>query len=171
MRPGTGKKVSGKCRYQMTDPPRTVQAKVSKTGGPSMAEMTADAEQALREIKDPYETVVQADLRKINEAIFRATETPACAADELKEIFSISHNIKGQASTFDYPLLTAIAQSLCRFISTSEPAALKEFDVVGAHARAMATVVAHSIRGDGLAKGRKLLDVLDAAVQQALARE
>ena len=162
--------MSGKSPHQVIKPSNTLRAKIPKTGGPSVNEMTADAETALREIKDKYETIVQADLRKINEAIFKVTETPTSAAAALKEIFGISHDIKGQAASLDYPLLTAIAQSLCCFISTNETVALKGFDVVGAHARAMGTVVAHTIRGDGGENGKNLLDALDAAVAQALAR-
>ncbi len=158
-------------RCQIINPPNTLQAKVSKVGGPSMDDIVADAKGALREIGGTYDTVVQADLRKINDALCVAMATPASAADSLKEIFSVSHNIKGQAASFDYPLLTAIAQSLCRFISANEAAALRDLDVVGAHARAMGTVVAHSIRGDGLEKGKKLLSVLDVAVENALARK
>jgi len=165
------KNMSGESQHQVIIPPNMLQAKVPKTGGPSMDEMAASAEAALREIKDNYEAVVQADLRKINDAISRAIETPATEADALKEIFGISHDIKGQAASLDYPLLTMIAQSLCRFISNSEPAALKALDVVSAHARAMGTVVAYTIRGDGGEIGKKLLDVLDAAVEKALARK
>ncbi len=75
------------------------------------------------------------------------------------------------AASLDYPLLTAIAQSLCRFITTNEPAALKRFDVVGAHTRAMGTVVAHRIRGAVGENGKKLLAALDSAVQKAISRE
>ena len=53
--------MSAKSPYQVINPPNTLRAKVPKTGGPSMAEMAADAEAALREIKDNYEAVVQAD--------------------------------------------------------------------------------------------------------------
>ncbi len=162
--------MSAKSQYQVINPPNTLLAKVPKTGGPPMDDMAADAEAALQEIKDNYEAVVQADLRKIDDAVSRAIETPASAADAVKEIFGISHDIKGQAASLDYPLLTAIAQSLCRFISTSEPAALKGIDVVGAHARAMGTVVAHTIRGDGGDNGKKLIGALDAAVAKALSR-
>ncbi len=162
--------MSAKSPYQVINPPRRLQAKVPKTGGPSMDQMAADAEAALREIKDNYEAVVQADLRKIDDAVSRAMETPASATDAVKEIFGISHDIKGQAASLDYPLLTAIAQSLCRFISTSEPAARMGLDVVGVHARAMGTVVAHTIRGDGGENGKKLLGALDAAVEKALSR-
>lgn len=171
MRPGRGKKLSEKKQCQVIKPPNTLLAKFSKTGGPSKAEMMADAEAALHEYEDTYETVVRADLQKINDAISRATKTPTSAPEALKEIFGVSHDIKGQAASFNYPLLTAIAQSLCRFINSSEAAALKKFDVVGAHAKAMGTVVKHSMRSDGLVKGRKLLKVLDAAVEQALARK
>lgn len=163
--------MSAKSPYQVINPPNTLRAKVPKTGGPSMAEMAANAVAALQEIKDNYEAVVQADLRKIDDAISRAMETPTSAADALQEIFGISHDIKGQAASLDYPLLTAIAQSLCRFISTSESAALNGLDVVSAHARAMGTVVAHTIRGDGEENGKKLLDVLDAVVESALTRK
>ncbi len=162
--------MSAKSPYQVINPPNTLRAKVPKTGGPSVAEMVADAETALQEIKDNYEAVVQADIRRIDNALSRTKEMPTAAADALQEIFGISHDIKGQAASLDYPLLTAIAQSLCRFISTSEAAALNGLDVVSAHARAMGTVVAHTIRGDGGEHGKKLLGALDAAVGKALSR-
>ncbi len=68
--------MSAKSHYQVINPPSTLQAKVPRTGGPSMDEMAADAEAALQEIKDNYEAVVQADVRKIDDAISRAMETP-----------------------------------------------------------------------------------------------
>ena len=163
--------MNAKSESQVINPPNILKAKVPKTGGPNMADMVRDAEAGLREIKANYEAVVQTDLRKINDAISGAIGRPTSAADALKEIFGISHNIKGQAASLDYPLLTAIAQSLCRFISTSEPAALKGLDVITVHARAMETVVAHTIRGDVGEVGKKLLDALDAAVEKALTRD
>ena len=162
--------MSEKAQYQVINPPSTLRAKVPRTGGRSVEQMAADAETALQDIKDNYEAVVKADLRRFEAALARAAESPALAEDALKEIFGISHDIKGQAASLDYPLLTAIAQSLCRFISTSEPAARMGLDVVGVHARAMGTVVAHTIRGDGGDNGRKLLRALDAAVEKALSR-
>ena len=162
--------MSGNGQDQVIKPPNTLQAKIPKTGGPSVDEMTAAADSALREIKDNYEAVVQAELRKIDKAISRAMEMPAKAANALQEIFDISHDIKGQAASLGYPLLTEIAQSLCRFISASKSTASIELDVVGAHARAMGTVVSHTIRGDGGENGKKLLGALNAAVEQALAK-
>ncbi len=162
--------MSAKSQYQVINPPNTLQAKVASAGGPSVEQMAVDAEAALQEIKDGYEAVVQAELRKIDDALTRAMEAPASAAEALKEVFGISHDIKGQAASLGYPMLTAIAQSLCRFITTNEPAALKGLDVVGAHYRAMETVVAHRIRGDGGANGIKLLGALDTAVKIAISR-
>ena len=97
--------------------------------------------------------------------------SPTCAADAVGEIFAISHDIGGQAASLDYPLLTAIAQSLCRFISAGEPAAPKGLDVISAHAGAMATVVAHKVRGEVREDGKKVLDALAAAVEKALTRD
>ena len=155
---------------QVINPSNLLQAKVAKTGGASMAEMVRDAEAGLRELRADYEALVQTDLRKINDAISRAMGSPTCAADAVGEIFAISHDIGGQAASLDYPLLTAIAQSLCRFISAGEPAALKGLEVITAHAGAMETVVAHKVRGEVREDGKKLLDALDAAVEKALTR-
>lgn len=162
--------MSGKSQSQVIKPSNTLQAKIPKTGGPSMDDMAADAEAALDEIKDNYASMVQADLRKINEAISRAMETPASAADVLQEISGISHDIKGQAASLGYPLLTEIAQSLCHFISASELSASLKLDVVSAHARAMGTVMSHTISGDGGENGKRLLDALKAAVAQVLTK-
>ena len=162
--------MSGKSQHQVITPPSMLQAKVPKTGGPSMDEMAAEAETALQEIKDGYEAVVQEDVRRIDDAITKAMEEPASAPAALEEVFGICHDIKGQAASLGYPLLTAIAQSLCHFISASEPAALKGIDVVGVHTRAMGTVVGHKIRGDGGEIGKKLLGALDAAVKKAISR-
>ncbi len=78
--------MSAKSQYQVIDPPNSLQAKVPKTGGPSMVDMAADAEAALQKIKDDYEAVVQGDLRKIDDAISRAMETPASAADAFSAV-------------------------------------------------------------------------------------
>lgn len=163
--------MSAKSHYQVINPPNILQAKIPKTGGPSLSQMAADAETALREIKDNYETVVQADVRRIDDALARVKQSPAGAAGALEEIFGISHDIKGQAASLGYPLLTAIAQSLCRFISTNDAAALTSLNVVTVHTRAMGTVVGHKIRGDGGELGEKLLGALDVVMKKAISKD
>ncbi len=133
--------------------------------------MAADAEAALREINGNYEALVRGDVRRIDDAISRAERSPLAASKEMEVIAFISHDIKGQAATLGYPLLTAIAQSLYRFVESDKSPVPKRLDVVEAHARALETVVAHRIRGDGGENGKKLLDALDAAVEKALARK
>ena len=162
--------MSANSQYQVIVPPNALTAKISKIGGPSMAEITANAEVAIRNIEVNYEPAVQANLRIINDAVATTINAPSSAPDALKTIFSMSHDIKGQAATLDYPLLTAIAQSLCRFVSTGESTAAKRLDVIKKHARAMEIVLAHMIKGDGGKKGQELLDALGAAVDKALAR-
>ena len=166
-----GETMSAKNQYQVINPPNTLQAKVPKTGGPRMDEMVADAEAALRKINGNYEALVRDDLRRIDDAISRAERSPSAAPDAMDVIAFISHNIKGQAATLGYPLLTAIAQSLYRLVESDKSPAPKRLDVVEAHARALETVVAHRIRGDGGENGKKLLDALDAAMETALARQ
>ncbi len=72
--------MSGKSQYQVINPPNTLRAKVPTTGGPSMDEMAADAEAALREINGNYEALVRDDVRRIDDAISRAERSPLAAS-------------------------------------------------------------------------------------------
>ena len=162
--------MSAKHQHQVINPPNTLRAKVPKTGGPGLDKMTADAAAALREINGNYEVLVRDDLRRIDDAISRAERSPLAASKEMDVIAFISHDIKGQAATLGYPLLTAIAQSLCRFIEGDKSPAPKRLGFVSAHARAMGTVVAHTIRGDSGEAGKILLGALVAAGQKAISQ-
>ena len=114
-------------------------------------EALARAEAALEGLSSRYLSWAEADIRALTECFARIEARSGTAP--LAELFAIAHDIKGQAATFGYPLLTRIGQALCRLIER-DPAATAE---IGAHVAAMAQVVRGRLEGDGGAAGRRLL--------------
>ena len=160
--------MNGKIQFQVIKPLSNLQSKIPMTGGLSEEDSLVAAEEALKDIKENFEVALREDILKIRDAISKAINTPSVIEDAISEINGISHDIKGMAATFDYHLLTHIAHSLCRFILSSKPETQMRHTVIKAHAKAMETVVSHSLKGEGGEVGRELLDILDAAVEKAV---
>ncbi|CDL00357.1 Chemotaxis protein histidine kinase and related kinases [Magnetospirillum gryphiswaldense MSR-1 v2] len=112
-------------------------------------EALARAEAALESLSQDYPRWLRADL-----AAARACLTPSLDPDRL---YTILHDIKGQATTFGYPLISRISQHLCRMLTDKAPPP----DHIIALLDAMESVVDHGLTGDGGAMGRELLARLD----------
>ena len=112
-------------------------------------ESLARAEAALARLGTDYPRWIGADL-----AAARACLDPA--PDPIR-LYRLVHDIKGQAGTFGYPLISAIAARLCAFLQAEPPYR----DRVGRHLDAMAEVIARGLSGDGGEAGRELLSRLD----------
>ena len=80
--------------------------------------------------------------------------------ESLRTIFKISHDIKGQGGSFDYDLLTAIGDSLCRLIEDKDRAGPAEIEAIKLHAEALNLVLTNRLKGDGGDTGANLLDGL-----------
>jgi hypothetical protein len=70
------------------------------------------------------------------------------------------HDLRGQAGTFGYPLVSHIGDSACKFIDLSEDFGPTETDVLAMHINALQAIRQAKIKGDGGAVGRELMDGL-----------
>lgn len=112
-------------------------------------ETLARAEAALERLSRDYPRWLRTDL-----AAARACLAPPMDSDRL---YTIIHDIKGQAGTFGYPLISRIGQHLCRMLTDETPPP----DRIIALLEAMESVVDHDLTGDGGDRGRELLARLD----------
>ena len=78
------------------------------------------------------------------------------AGGERDRMFAIAHDIKGQAGTFGYPLLSDLAARLCRLLQTDGA------EGAGSLVAAMAEVVRDRLAGDGGERGREMVAGLEA---------
>ena len=76
---------------------------------------------------------------------------------ELRAIFEVVHNVKGQGGSFGYDLLTKIGGSLCDYLRVEAASAdEKQLKVIAAHFAAMDFVLEKNIQGNGGAIGEQL---------------
>lgn len=130
-------------------------------------EVSAAADAELARLKEMYESWLPEELDRLRNELAAARNTAGSdRAEHLKGLFRIAHDLKGQGSSFDYPLITRIGNSLCRFIEKLVEPQPRDFDVMAAHVDALGTVVSNRIRGEGGAVGRTLADRLEALAKR-----
>ena len=83
-------------------------------------------------------------------------------------LFQRVHDLKGQAGTFGYKLITIIGNDLCRFLEQPVDITPRRLKVVGFHIEAMERVAQEKITGTGGDQGMKMINTLQGLTQKVL---
>ena len=149
-------------------PPNTLSKKVT-IGGPGAVDAAAleRAETVISNLAGDYVNWAKEDIKRL-ESVFTGMKAGSGDADQAaQEIFQISHDIKGQGGSFDYPLMTIIGGQLCAFIDKRTKAVdAGAIEVIGQHINAVQLVIAQALTGDGGAIGNQLLDGLEKVIEK-----
>ncbi|MEX2455067.1 MAG: Hpt domain-containing protein [Rhodospirillaceae bacterium] len=123
------------------------------------------AEAAVAALADSFVDWVARDIGRAKDALGRARTAGADNRAELRAIFDVMHDVKGQGGTFGYELLTRLGASLCDYVRdaavTADPTQL---DVIAAHFAAMDFVLEKKLRGEGGEAGRRILEKIGRLV-------
>ena len=143
-------------------PPNMLKAKVGGSiGGLDMAAIKR-AEAAMETLKSEFSDWVGDDVARLAAARDRfAKAKDATARDEL---FRASHDIKGQATTFEYPLVARVASSLCKLIDAVEQPGALPLNLVDAHVTAIRIIFRDKIKDISNRMALELAEELEARV-------
>ena len=136
-----------------------------------MARRLARAEAAVADLAKSYVSWASADVEKCAEHLAAARAATDARAAAVQDLYAVAHNIKGQGSSFGFPLMTRIGNSLCRLTRAKRPFADADLNIIQAHLDAMRLVLAQNIRGDGGPLGAKLSEKLEGMVVDLLGPE
>ena len=128
----------------------------------------ARAQAAVADLARNFAESAVADLDRCFAFLKTARENPAARAEAVKEVYGIAHNLKGQGSSFGYPLITRIGQSLCQLTRRARDFSDADLGVIQGHLDALRLILAKDIKGDGGEVGDKLAARLETLVAQAL---
>lgn len=156
-------------QFEVINPPNSLAGKVKATGGPELDTIVREAEEALEDLQESYTVWVRQDLDQLDRLLRQALADPGSAARKLKSIHQTSHDIKGQGATFEFPLLTHIAASLCTLIGDGGRSNEVLLVLARIHVDALNVVLKENIRGMGGAQGKQMVEMLRAAVEKVLA--
>src|ERR1700722_514782 len=147
-------------------PPNILKAQVGGGSGSSI-DMAAvkRAEQALATLKTEFSDWIAADVQNLAERrnAFKAEQTH----ERQDDLYRASHDLRGQARTFEFPLVERVASSLCRLLDGGSAA--DALALVGAHVSAIHIIVRDKIKDNGDAVATVLAKELEARVNQFLA--
>ena len=155
---------------EIISPPTQLRDKVT-VGGISAVDPAAiaRAEQAIADLAENYLVWAQTDLTKIQNAYARlATERGETRDENLKKIFSVAHDMKGQGGSFGFDLVTSVGNHLCRllerFDGTVDPAT--ENEAIRIHMDAITLIINNDMKGHGGPQGEAMLK----GIQQMVAK-
>jgi len=137
---------------QVFMPPNILKAKV---GGSGVLDLEAinRAEKALVQLKEEFGGWMAVDVNRL--AAARDTYQAEPSSDALVALYRASHDLKGQGTTFDYPLVSRVASSLCRLTDATELARELPMHLIDAHVEAIKIIVRDGIKNandSGVAK-------------------
>jgi Hpt domain len=139
------------------DPPGDTQA----GGGGDIAynplkETLARAEEATTALRANYTEWARIDVNNTQTLLDAAKMGADRQREQLDLLYAAMHNIKGQGSSFGYPLVTRIGQSLCRLIAPGRALDEAGLKIAQAHLDALKLVLDQKIAGKGGEVGDKL---------------
>jgi len=137
-------------------------AQAAKGQGSVFDGATDDALEGLREM---YLEGANKDIFGLEEQLARIQKDKGIWSEACKQMREITHNVKGQGTSFGYPLMTKVGTSLSRLLKLIETPGDKDIKLVGAHISALRIVLDKDIQGSGGQLGidlvRKLEDLVD----------
>src|SRR5215470_3034480 len=99
------------------DPPSDTQAGGGDIGYNPLKETLSRAEEAATALRANYTEWARIDVDNTQARLDAAKRGVEGRREQLDLLYAAMHNIKGQGTSFGYPLVTRISQSLCRLIA------------------------------------------------------
>ncbi len=132
-----------------------------------LPEAVRAAEAAVAELAENFTEWMREDLDKALASLAAARESQPDNGAQLRDIFEVCHNIKGQGGSFGYDLITDVGKSLCDYIHDAESASDRTLKVVEAHLTAIRFILDRDIQGDGGPVGKQLRAKLQGLTESA----
>jgi chemotaxis protein histidine kinase CheA len=150
---------------EMITPPNMLKAKLGGALGPIDKSAIARAEAALAALSGEFQNWIEDEVVKLEKSWAAAKAPGADRNASLDKVFSQAHDLKGLGTTYEYPLVTRMAHSLCKLVETEELRNVAPMALVGAHIAAVRAAIRDQIKSDEHPVGKVLVEELEAQVR------
>ena len=148
-------------------PPNMLKAKVGGGLGGMDGAAIKRAEAAMEDLKTQFGGMLADDVKNLAAAHARFADTPD--SDSRAALMRAAHDIKGNAPTFDFPLIGRVAGSLSRLIGEQPQDAPLLAGLIDAHVNTIQVILRQNLRGANDKMALTLCAELDARVDELLA--
>jgi hypothetical protein len=149
---------------QMIQVPNTLRLKVGGRLGAIDPAAIAKAEAALKSLSGNFAEWLADEVAKL-EAARQRIKSEGMTPESGENLYLRAHDLKGLGATYEYPLVTRIAGSLCKLIDDPAKRADAPLFLVDAHIDAIKAAVKGGIQSDSHPTGHALVTELEQRVK------
>jgi chemotaxis protein histidine kinase CheA len=150
--------------------PGALRLKVGSRFGGLNAGAVAKAEAALKSLSSQFAQWMQDELTKL-EIARSAIHSQGLTQQTADQLYTHAHDLKGLGATYEFPIVTRIAGSLCKAIETPDLRLKAPVELLDAHVDAIKAAVRDDVRDENSPQGRGLSDPLERAVAAYIASD
>jgi hypothetical protein len=147
-------------------PPNMLKAKVGGGAGGIDLSLVKRAQAAMDSLKDNFGDWLSGDIERLVSC--RDRYAAHTNAETRKALYNASHDLKGQAATFEYPLIARAASSLCKLMDESGTKPLPNALVEG-HIDAIRVFFRDNMKDAENPAANALLNALETSVAEVSA--
>jgi hypothetical protein len=162
--------VSDQAKAQITPPANSLRLKLGGRFGAIDADAIAKAEAALKSLSGQFAQWLDDEIKKLD-AARAAVQANGYTPETSESLYLRAHDLKGLGSTYEFPLITRIAASLCRLTDSPERRAQASLFLIDSHIDAIKACVRDNIRDDSNPTGRALAEELERRVAESHAAD
>ncbi len=152
---------------QMIQAPNALKSKMGFGRFTLDADAVARAEAALKNLSGQFAQWMDDELTKLDAA--RAEIRAKGMTPETSEaLYMRAHDLKGLGATYEFPLVTRIAASLCKLIDSPDTRTKAPLYLLDAHIDAIKAVVRGDIKTDEHPVGKAVAEELEAKTRAYL---
>ena len=159
--------VTNKSAAEVIQVPNMLKLKVGGRGGIDMAAI-AKAEAALKSLSGNFAQWLDDEIVKL-EAARQDVRAQGLTAATVETLYLRAHDLKGLGATYEFPLITRLAGSLCKLIDDPATRLSAPMFLVDAHIDAIKACVRDDIKVDTHPVGKVLAAELEGRVAEYLA--
>ena len=152
---------------QVIRPPNTLRLKVGGGFAGIAAGAIAKAEEALKAMSAQFGQWLQDEIVKLDKAQ-SDIRSEGYNTQTAEALYFRAHDLKGLGATYQYPLVTRLAGSLCKMMDEPAKRMAAPLVLIDAHVDAIKAVVRDQIQTDDHPTGRALAETLEARVAEHL---
>ncbi len=154
----------GDTQVEIIVPPNPLKSKVGVSGSGSLDFGPIErAEKALEQLSVEFDDWLSEEVDLLLLARDRVIEEGLTAETQAK-LYLASHDLKGQAETYGYPLITRVCASLCKLLDTATQRSLIPAEIIDHHVNAVRNMMKYKMKStkhpQGSAVTNKLIDVV-----------
>lgn len=148
---------------QVIQVPNTLRLRVGGRFGAVDAGAIAKAEAALKSLSGNFAAWLQDEITKLETARSQV-KTLGATPETLETLYLRAHDLKGLGATYEFPIITRMAASLCKLIDDKDKRLQAPMVLIDAHIDGIKAAGRDSIKTDDHPVGKILVEELERRV-------